>query len=78
MQKNYKILKELYLTNGSRPILTQQLFQKGFEFAAPTRKVKSPRNGYDIYLFQGFGYRIYNIDELQYMTIYKKEEINNF
>jgi hypothetical protein len=76
-QKNYKIIKEAYSKYKNRSFLVIDLIQKGLELAAPTRKWKTPKNGFEIYLSNGFGYRIFTENGKQFISIYKEEEIDN-
>jgi hypothetical protein len=75
LQKNYLILKELYPESMSAvPIEITKLYMKGFDFLAPTRKVKTPKNGFDYYIINGYAFRMY---KNQYMIISKKDELEN-
>ena len=75
LQKNYLILKELYPeSKGEVPIEITKLYMKGFDFLAPTRKIKTPKNGFDYSAINGYAYRIY---KNQYMIINKKDELEN-
>jgi hypothetical protein len=75
LQKNYLILKEMYPKSKSEvPIEITKLYMKGFDFKAPSRKVKTPKNGFDYFVINGYAFRIHNS---QHIIISKKDELNN-
>jgi len=78
LQKNYLILKELYPESmGEVGIETTMFYKKGFDFQAPSRKVKTHKYGFECYLNNGYAYRVLNDRTVQQLLIYKSEELDN-
>jgi hypothetical protein len=77
-QKNYLIIREAYAVSKNSSIPLMKLINKGLILTAPIRRVKTPKNGYEIFLANGYGYRIFTQDGTQSISLYKEEELNNF
>ena len=42
-----------------------------------TKDVKTPKNGYECYLINGYAYRVITKQNAQFIVIYKQEELDN-
>ncbi|MBN1181060.1 MAG: hypothetical protein JXB49_02155 [Bacteroidales bacterium] len=76
-QKNYMILKEAYEIYRNNPIHHIDILKRGFELKAPTRRCKTPKYGYEVFMANGIGFRIINKDNGQFISIYKEHELAN-
>jgi hypothetical protein len=77
LQKNHVILQELYAKYKSNPISVLYLQKSGFDTTAPVRRIKTKIHGYDVFLSNGIGYRVYNVNQKQCISIYPEQEIKN-
>jgi len=77
MAKNLSILEELYpRSRGVEEIPKIDLIIRGFDFLAPTRRIKTERYGHECQMVHGYAYRyILNKDSI---IIYTKNELRNF
>ena len=76
MLKNYRILHKFYeISKGANPIEIKEFFKEGFEFECPTRKVKSPIDGFEFNVIHKYAYRIINKEDKQFIAICKKDDI---
>ncbi len=75
--KNHLIFRDAYSNYKNRAILLVDLLKKGLELKAPTRKWKTPKNGYEVYLSNGYAFRITTENGNQFISIFKEEEITN-
>ncbi len=74
MTKNLLILEELYpRSKGIYEIPIAEFHNKGFDFKAPSRHIKTEENGYTCYIIHGYAYRY--IEENKSIVIYKKDEL---
>lgn len=76
-QKNYLILRAVYDVQKNVPVLLTEILKRGFDSSAPTRKVKTLKNGYELFMANGIGYRVFIKDNKQYISIYKSNELYN-
>jgi hypothetical protein len=77
LKKNYLILKELHqVSKGQVPIDIKIFYSKGFDFLAPTRKVKTPKNGFVYYLINNYAFRTTD-KEGQSLIVNQKEDLEN-
>ena len=78
MLKNYRILKKFYESSQSlKKIEVVEFLREGFDFKCPSRKVKSPINGYELFIVHKYAYRVIFQNGNQYIVISKKDEINS-
>lgn len=77
MQKNFILLSEFKAHYGNEPFLVNKIIKRGFDSSAPTRKIKTPINGSEIFLVHTLGYRTYSIDTNIYMVLYDKKDLDN-
>ena len=76
MNINLSILEELYpQSNGSVEILKIDFMIKGFDFMAPSRRIKTKEYGYECHIVHGFAYRY--IDKRDTIIIYTKDELHS-
>lgn len=75
--RNHLIFKEAYIVYKNRTVPLVNLLKKGLELAAPTRRMKTPINGFEVYLSNGYAFRITSQNGNQYISIFKEEELSN-
>ena len=75
--KNHLIFRDTYNTYKNREIPLVNLLKKGLETAAPTRKWKTAKNGYVVYISNGYAFRITTQNGEQFISIFKEEELAN-
>ena len=76
MNKNLSILEELYpQSNGSVEIPKIDFIIKGFDFMAPSRRIKTKEYGYECHIVHGFAYRY--INKRDTIIIYTKDELHS-
>jgi|WetSurMetagenome_2_1015567.scaffolds.fasta_scaffold987881_2 hypothetical protein len=78
MKKNFLLLKEFRSLYYDKPFLMKKIMNKGFDSTGPTRRIKTPLNGYEIFLIHSLGYRIYRNENIDYMMVYEKKDIDNY
>lgn len=75
IHKNLTILEDLHpKSNGINEIPANELRLKGFDFKAPSRRIKTELNGYVCYIVHGYAYRC--VSENNTIIIYKKDELH--
>ena len=77
IRKNFLILKDMYPeSKGEIPIAVDTLLRAGFDFEAPTRKIKTRINGFICYMINGYAFRIINQNKIQLILIYREQDLN--
>ncbi len=73
--KNLTILEDLHpKSNGIFEIPAKELILKGFDPKAPSRRIKTKKNGYECHIIHGYAYRY--IKKNDTVIIYKEDELH--
>lgn len=76
MAENLSILEEFYPRSlGINEIPEMELRIKGYDFQAPSRRVKTEQYGYECYILHNYAFRYINNNHS--VIIYKKDELYN-
>jgi hypothetical protein len=76
LKKNHILLKEIHLVYENKPVLLAYLQRRGLDLTAPTRKWKTKKYGFDVYVANGFGYIIKTEDGRKLISVYKEAELD--
>lgn len=75
MVNNLSILEELYIrSKGFEEIPKLDFITRGFDFMAPSRRIKTEKNGYECHIVYGYAYRYIQTNNT--IIIYRKDELH--